>query len=184
MARRKDCYTDEQKDEIIAHVLVNVAGGRAVTTIFAEDDLPCDECTFWRWHFADDELCKKLVRAREYGVEARLEQAIHVASTPMLGEEVTIERDPEEQKDRDEGAEITDSEGNPYDGMIVKVKKVDMLGHRRLLVDTLIKSAQMLKPKTYGPRLDVTSDNKPIGIADKLTEGLQRLKEEVDRKPQ
>lgn len=182
MASRKDVYTDEQRDEIVAHVLVNVAAGRAVTTILKEDEGLCAETTFWRWYFNDDELREKLARARENGVEARLEQAVHMAMTPMMGEIVTYERDPELQKDIEDGQEPTSQGGDPYEGMICKVKKEDMLGHRRLVVDTLIKSAQMLKPKTYGPRLDLTSDNKPIGVAAELEAARLRARDLLDGK--
>lgn len=190
MAKRKDCYTDEQKAEIIAHVLVNVACGRPVDRIFREDDmtetgfkLPV-QSTFWLWLFQDEteELSEKLVRAREFGVEALLDRAIATAETPMMGEEVTLERDPEEQKDRDEGAEITDRDGNPYDGMIVKVKKGDMIAHRRLLIETMFKAAQLLQPRKYGPKLDLTSGNKPIGVAAELEAARLRARDLLDGK--
>jgi hypothetical protein len=164
MGRRKDCYTDEQKDEIIAHVLVNVASGRAVTTIFAEDDMPCHENTFWKWYFVDEELRGKLAHARENGMEARMEQAVHVARTPMMGEVVTIEPG-------GEGEEIR------------KVRQEDMLGHRKLLVDTLIKSVQMLKPKTYGPKLDVTSGGEKLGLAEEIEQHRRYMIENMPKLP-
>lgn len=163
MARRKDCYTDEQKDEIIAHILVQVASGRAVTTILIEDDGLCSDATFWRWYYADEELRGKLAQAREYGVEARLERAVHVASTPMVGQ---IETD-----------KVT-AAGEAY----TEVKREDMLGHRKLLVDTLIKSAQMLKPKTYGPKLDLTSGGEQLGVTDALEAARRRAEKALDNK--
>jgi hypothetical protein len=49
-----------------------------------------------------------------------------------------------------------------------------MIGHRRLLVDTIHKQAQMLKPKTYGAKLDLTSGNEPIRPVDEIS-SLTRL---------
>jgi len=85
VAARKDCYTDEEKDEIIAHVLVQVATGRFVSRIFREDDttkngvkLP-HVATFWEWVLQREELDDKLARARERGVEALLDECGEIA---------------------------------------------------------------------------------------------------------
>jgi hypothetical protein len=167
---------DNERKRIIEHVLTQVSCGRTVSEIIAEDaDMP-DQATFWRWHFDDwGGLRGNLASARENGVEARMEEAVKVARTPMMGEIVTIERDPEAQKDIEDGQEPTiAATGEPYEGMIVKVRKEDMLGHRKLLVDTLIKSAQMLKPKTYGPKLDLTSGGEKLGLSAELEAARKR----------
>lgn len=176
-------YTDEEKAEIIAHVLVNVACGRPVDRIFREDDmtengisLP-DQRTFWKWSFADEagEIGQKLARAREYGVEALIDRAIATAETTQMGEEITIERDPEHEADRAAGGSVTDKDGNPVEGTVVKVKRTDMIAHRKLYIETMFKAAQMLKPKTYGPKLDVTSDGKQLGLAEAIEQGRKRV---------
>jgi hypothetical protein len=166
---------DDERLDIIERVLIQVSCGRTVSEILAEDDGMPDQSTFWRWHFDDyADLRGKLASARENGVEARMEEAVKVARSPMMGEIVTVERDPEHQKDLDEGGEVSSLDGSPYDGMIVKVRKEDMLGHRKLLVDTLIKSAQMLKPKTYGPKLDLTSGGEKIGLSAEIEAARRR----------
>jgi hypothetical protein len=169
-------YSDEEKQIIIGHVLTQVSCGRSVSEILEDDDGMPDQATFWRWHLDDfDDLRGNLASARENGVEARMEEAVKVARKPMMGEIVTVERDPEAQKDIEEGAEPTNAAtGEPYEGMIVKVRKEDMLGHRKLLVDTLIKSAQMLKPKTYGPKLDLTSAGEKIGLSAEIEASRRR----------
>ena len=158
---RPPTYTDEQRDEIIAHILMGIAAGRAVTTILIEDEGLCSDSQFWRWYYADEELRGKVAQAREHGVEARLERAIHVASTPQMG---IIETE----------KHIMGEDG-PYP--VTEVKREDMLGHRKLLVDTLIKSAQMLKPKTYGPKLDLTSGGEKLGIVERLEAARRRVAE-------
>jgi hypothetical protein len=50
-----------------------------------------------------------------------------------------------------------------------------MLGHRKLLIDTIIKQAQMLKPKTYGPKLDLTSGGEKIALSTELEAARQRV---------
>jgi hypothetical protein len=58
--------------------------------------------------------------------------------------------------------------------MIVKIRKEDMLGHRKLVVETYIKAAQMLKPKTYGPKLDLTSGGEKLGLSAELEAARRR----------
>jgi hypothetical protein len=159
----KHAYTDEERAEIIAHVLVNVASGRHVTRIFAEDDLTENgislpyERTFWKWLFADpnDEIGQKLARARHFGVEALLDKAMAMAEHTMVGEEVTVEKASEDDENE----------------TVVKVSRRDMLGHRKLYIETMMKAAQMLKPKTYGPKLDLTSGGEKIDMAERVRRG-------------
>lgn len=153
---------DDERQRILEHVLTQVSCGRSVSEILAEDaDMP-DQATFWRWHFDDyADLRGKLASARENGVEARMEEAVKVARSPMIGEIVT------------EKPILV--EGKPLEGVTTReVKTEDMLGHRKLLVDTLIKSAQMLKPKTYGPKLDLTSGGEKIGLSAEIEASRRR----------
>jgi hypothetical protein len=169
MAKRKDCYTDEEKAEIIAHVLVQVATGRFVSRVFREDQTtPCGIAmptvsTFWQWVFEDvtNELSDKLTRAREAGVEAKFDEAIDIAENPMPGEITTTERTGDKTK--------------------TKIVTEDMLGHRKLQVETIIKAVQLLKPRKYGPRLDVTSAGEKVGLAAELDAAVKREEERIKR---
>jgi hypothetical protein len=163
MGRRKDCYTDEEKDEIVAHILVEVCKGRTVTEIIRDDPGLCSDTAFWKWHWGDEELRGKLADARANGVEARLEEAVMIARTPMTGE-VRV----------DKHIKLA-GELHP----VTEIHHEDMLGHRKLLVDTLIKSAQMLKPKTYGPKLDLTSGGEKMGLAAELDAAVKREEERL-----
>jgi hypothetical protein len=158
-------YSDDEKGRIVDHVLAELSAGIPISRTLNADreEWLCSERCFWNWYYAADAsdengLVQKVARARDNGVEAMVDKAINVAETPQLGEIVTIERDPEHQKDVEGGAEVKKLDGSPYGGMVVKVRKEDMLGHRKLVVDTLFKAAQMLKPKKYGARTLVGSD--------------------------
>lgn len=149
---------ERTREEIIDFILMEMAAGRSLNSIVTEEEGMPSWTTFWRWYQADAELEKKVARAREIGIEALMETALHVATTPMEGMEETIEH----------GSK----------GVMRRRVKKDMLGHRRLAVDTIIKRAQMMKPKTYGPRLDLTSDGEKLTtIADGITAGNKRLEE-------
>jgi hypothetical protein len=169
----KHAYSDEDKAEIIAHVLVNVACGRPVLRIFNEDDLTeqgiplPDERTFWKWLFADpsDEIGQKLARAREFGVEALIDRAMVMAQDTMIGEEIT------EEPVLVDGKQVATSR---------KTKRGDMTAHRKLYIETMFKAAQMLKPKKYGAKLDLTSDGKQLGAVEALEAARERVRRMLD----
>jgi hypothetical protein len=142
------------REKIIRHVLAELAAGVPISRTLGpeREEWLCSERTFWNWYYeadAEDEngLVQKVARARESGIEAKLDQAMHVAETPMIG---TIKVD---KMVNIGGAAV------PF----TEVRHEDMLGHRKLMVETYIKAAQMLKPKTYGPKLDLTSGGDKLG---------------------
>lgn len=145
-------------EEQVEHIIAEIASGRSVSAILREDEgMPSDR-TFWMRLYRDDELYEKISRARVFGVEAILEKALEIASTPIEGIEI------------EEGVTST----GPYR----KVKRGDMLGHRRLMYDAMIRRAQMIQPRKYGAKVDITSDGEKISsIADAIAEGNRRIEE-------
>jgi hypothetical protein len=169
----KHAYTEEEKAEIIAHVLVNVACGRFVSRIFKEDDiisngvqLPNPE-TFWRWVLEDDNLpdaapdkqglSNKLARAREQGVEALLDEVVDISDD---GSNDWMERE----------YESGDSK------IILNGEAVQ---RSKLRIETRVKLAQMLKPKKYGAKLDLTNSDGKLDMAEQVRRGIQRAREEA-----
>lgn len=155
-------YTAKERARIIAHVLAELSAGIPISRTLGEDRAKwlCTERCWWNWyHEADaaDEngLVQKVARARDCGVEAQMDKATCVAMTPMVGTITTVE----------EGGE---------NGTVTKTRTEDMLGHRKLVVDTLLRQAQMLKPKTYGPKLDLTSAGERLGLAAELEAARRR----------
>lgn len=154
------------REKIIAHVLAELSAGIPISRTLGPDREKwlCCERAFWNWYYeADAEdangLVQKVARARECGIEAKLDQAMYVAETPMIGE-------------------IKVDKHLNVGGVAVPVTETrheDMLGHRKLMVDTIIKQAQMLKPKTYGNKLDLTSGGEKIGLADAIAAGNARV---------
>ena len=141
------------REKITRHVLAELSAGIPVSRTLGEDreDWLCCERTFWNWYYeADaedpDGLVQKVARARRCGIEAKMDMAMRVAETPMIGE-IKVDK-------------VVNIGGvaMPF----TEVRHEDMLGHRKLVVDTIHKQAQMLKPKTYGARLDVTSGGERI----------------------
>lgn len=150
MWERDRDFNDEERKTALAHIYAEVAGGRALSRVLREDggevDLP-SHSTFWRWHMDDVDIRDNLARARINGVEAHLEEAMEIADTPKTGLIVTTKYD---------------KEGNEVE----ETRREDMLGHRRLQVETRIKRAQMIAPRKYGPKLDLTSAGERVVLDD------------------
>lgn len=152
---------DDDRQRIILHILSELSSGRPVSRICREDEGLCDAKTFWRWHFDDETLRQKVADARANGIEAKMDEAMAVAEMPMVGE-VRVDKHINVG-----GAAVP----------VTEVRHEDMLGHRKLLVDTIIKQAQMLKPKTYGPKLDLTSGGEKVGLSEAMLQAERRLRE-------
>lgn len=144
-------WTDDEKIEVLQHIYGEVSSGRSLNSILLEDENMPYRSTFWRWHMDDQNIRDNLARARLNGVEALMEEALHVAQTPQMG--MTVTSRPLIKKVEGEDEIV---------GEIEETKREDMLGHRKLVVDTILKRAQMIAPRKYGPKMDITTDNKPI----------------------
>lgn len=157
-------WTPDERQRAINHVLVAVACGRSAASALRDDGMPAASL-FWAWHFADEALQDQLARARLSGVEVHMEQINDIADG------VDIERD--------------------KDGMVTDPAQLVLLETNRakLRIDTRIKRAQMIAPRKYGPKLDVTSDGAALpgktdnDVASKVTTILASVRERVDAKP-
>lgn len=87
--------------------------------------------TVYDWRDADPEFAARIARARDSGFDAIAEEALEIADTPQEG--IRVE---------------SDASG-------FKTVREDMLGHRKLRVETRLKLLAKWSPKRYGERVDV-----------------------------
>lgn len=130
------------KEEQLAHIFAEVATGRSLHSVLEEDEGMPHARTFWQWHLESDEIRRVFTRARETGIEALMEKATHIAENPI------------------EAVELEESIGPR--GVTRKRSIKEALGHRRLIIDTYLKRAQMIAPRKYGTKVDVTSDGESL----------------------
>lgn len=127
------------RNAVLPHIFGEVASGRALDRVLNEDEGMPSPSTFWRWHMDDEDIRDNLARARENGVERLMGECIDIADTPQEGVRTTTDEDGE-----------------------VKEVREDMLGHRKLRIETRFKYAQMIAPRKYGPKIDVTSGGEKL----------------------
>lgn len=90
--------------------------------------------TIYDWMDQDEAFSSRVARARDTGFEAIAEEALQIANTPVEGKRIKVSED---------GTEIT---------------KEDMLGHRKLQIETRLKLLACWNPKKYGQKQLIGSD--------------------------
>jgi hypothetical protein len=132
---RPSSYTPE----IAAEICERIAAGETLRAICREDGMP-HWTTIYDWVSTRDEFSLRIARARELGYDAIAEEALEIADTTEAG----VRRE-----ESDDGyKEVTE----------------DMLGHRRLRVETRLKLLAKWSPKKYGDKIDVTSDGNSLAM--------------------
>lgn len=129
-------YTQEQKDKIFDTICERISNGESVNTICKEKDMP-DRTTFYKWLNEDDktknkEKVNKYARATELRADALFDEIIVISDTTIQGKET-----------------ITKVDGKK------ETKEGDMLGHRKLQIDSRKWVASKLNPKKYGDKLEI-----------------------------
>lgn len=124
-------YNHEITDEICARL----SEGEPLRQICRDLHMPAWR-TVYHWIEDDQDLAARIARARQLGFDAIAEEALEIANTPVVGEETED------------------------DGEKVKVKRGDMLGHRKLQVETRLKLLAKWDPKRYGDRQQVEVSGK------------------------
>lgn len=87
--------------------------------------------TVYRWKAERDEFSNRIAHARDLGFDAIAEEALHIADHTEVGIRVKVTAD---------GTETVTE---------------DMLGHRKLQVETRLKLLSKWAPKKYGEKVDV-----------------------------
>lgn len=133
------------KEHCLPVIYARVAAGQSLDKVLREDSNLPSATTFWRWHMEDEDIRDNLARARENGVEALMDESISIAD------------DKSDDYEEDENGK---EKYNP-----------ESVARAKLRVETRFKYAQMIAPRKYGPKLDVTSggEKTTIGEVEKLT---------------
>jgi len=107
--------------------------------------------TVYDWMGKDADLATAIAHARDVGCDAIAEDCLRIADNQLIGEEVTESEDEEGLKK-------------------VSVKKVDMLGHRKLQIETRLKLLAKFNPKKYGDKITHAGDDvNPVVIENNMS---------------
>lgn len=130
-------YTPSQKLILFKKVIKELEKGTPLRQILNTPGMPT-RSRFYDWLDKNESFQERYTRAKDLAASALYDKMLEIASTPMLGE--TVEHGPNG----------------------VKITQADMLGHRRLLLDTIKWRLTKEAPKKYGDKLDVTTGGDKI----------------------
>lgn len=146
-------------DDLLEHI----ANGGSVREFCRQPGRP-KKSTVYQWGIKDEEFYGRFRRARTFGAADKFEEAMEIARTPMVGEVVTIEE--ADGKDGDESPPTKRT-----------VRREDMLGHRKLLVETLMKQAACYDPANFGTKQQVEHTGK-VTLEQMVMEAVQQKRAE------
>jgi hypothetical protein len=141
---QKSTYTEA----LAAEIVERISNGEPLRAICRDDHMPAWR-TVYGWLDEHKDFAASIARARELGFDAIAEEALAIADTPL------------------EGIEVEESETG------VKTKRSDMLGHRKLQIETRLKLLAKWSPKKYGDRLELAG-KVDVGLAERLARARQR----------
>jgi hypothetical protein len=124
-------YTEELSEQICDLV----SNGVNLRKVCRMDGMPSWR-TVYDWVVARPEFAARLARARELGYDSLAEEALEISNTPVMGQKQVM--------------------GDSKTFTTVE----DMLGHRKLQIETRLKLLAVWDPKRYGNKLELAGDPK------------------------
>ena len=115
-------------------ICARLAKGEPLAQICRDEGMPGVQ-TVSDWKDRHPEFSVMIVRAREEGFDALAAECLAIANTPLEGVETTT---------KDDGR--------------IEEKRSDMLGHRKLQIETRLKLLAKWDPKRYGEKLAIGGD--------------------------
>lgn len=116
--------------DFIDEICIRLSDGETLRSICRSEGMPSWDVVYV-WANGDDELAQRIARAREAGYDAIAMEALEIADTPKEGVST-----------------VEDDKG-------VKEIREDMLGHRKLQVETRLKLLAKWSPQKYGAKQEV-----------------------------
>lgn len=120
----------EYTPEIAESIIEWISEGKPLREFCRQDNSPAWR-TVYHWLEANPDFQARFTRARDMGADAIAEEALEIANTPVEG----VRR---EVGGKDGAKEVFE----------------DMLGHRKLQVETRLKLLAKWHPKKYGDKID------------------------------
>ena len=135
-------YTEELSEQICALV----SNGVNLRSVCRMEGMPAWR-TVYDWVVDRPDFAARLAHARDIGYDALAEEALEIANTPHLGQKKVY------------------SSGAGEDEDSMTVTEDDMLGHRKLQIETRLKLLACWNPKKYGNKVAVGGDpGNPIQV--------------------
>lgn len=150
---KKNGRPSKYTKEIAEQICQQLSEGIPLREICRQDGMPAWR-TIYDWMYRDKELAAAIAHARDLGYDNLAEECLHIADNIVMGSIKTID---------DEGG--------------ITVRHEDMLGHRKLQIETRLKLLAKFNPKKYGDSMTHKGDaNNPLEVGTTMLDAfVQRL---------
>lgn len=139
MAKSKSSTGARYTLALSERICADLSNGKPLRQICREQRIHW--CTIYDWRDRFPEFAIRLARARDLGEEAIAAECLEIADTPLEGVETT-----EKGKGR---------------AKVVETKRGDMLGHRKLQIETRLKLLAKWNPSKWGDKVEQTHKGDP-----------------------
>ena len=133
-------YAD--REALISEICARISTGEPLAQICRDVHMP-DRTVVYDWINQDESFSQRIAHARNLGFDAIADECLAIANTPQVGVE----------------EKVTPAVKNPQGDVVVpesiEVKRGDMLGHRKLQIETRLKLLAKWDPKRYGEKQQV-----------------------------
>ena len=129
------------KEKLKEQIVIWLSEGKTLSDFCKQTASPSYP-TIFRWLDEDGQFAIDYARARDVGFEILAEEALHIADNMHVGRKV-----------------VTHSGGDEDDDAMT-VTEEDMLGHRKLQIDTRMRLLKAWHPKKYGDKTILAGDDK------------------------
>ncbi len=154
--------------ELVTAICARLSTGEPLAQICRDEGMP-DPSTVWRWAEKDAETSQAIARAREDGFDQIAMDALRIADTPQEGIIEKLELVKINDPNNIDAPQTTELQ-------VTERRREDMLGHRKLQIETRLKLLAKWDPKRYGEKLqtELTGANGgPIAVSLGLSESAQ-----------
>lgn len=140
---RQSLYTQELADELIRRL----SEGEPLRAICRDDHMPANQ-TVSDWRKAHPDFDARFLQARDDGFDAIALDALRISDTPQLGIVEKLEWVAINNPDDPEAPPVRELQ-------VTERRQEDMLGHRKLQIETRLKLLAKWDPRRYGEKLDL-----------------------------
>lgn len=138
------------RETLIKEICGRLAEGEPLAVICRDLHMP-GVTTVWEWQKENKAFAESIAQARETGFDVIAADCLRLADTPVMGVEVTTKPDGSQEE-----------------------KRGDMLGHRKLQIETRLKLLAKWDPKRYGDRIAM-EHSVDTSLADRLARARARV---------
>lgn len=126
--------------EIVQAILDGLSRGQTLTSLCEQDGMPSPSA-FRAWAREDAQLSADFARARDAGFDAIADDTLRIADSPVEGVREKLEM-------------VKGADGQMH-LVVTERTREDMLGHRKLQIETRLKLLAKWDPRRYGDKVEV-----------------------------